>query len=463
MDPIILALVSLSSLAGTGVGFLAGLIPGLHMNNLAALVSTYAAAFLLLFGGPSAPVDLSSAAIAISSFLSAAMVAHILAESVTSTYVGIPSGDVVSVLPAHRLARSGLGRSAVRASADGALAGVITSTIALAPMCVLMGEPLNVYQLLRQVMGPLVIFFSCVLIVSEAARVGGRRQLRTRLTQILKGVLIFVSSGILGCIVLKTDFYSCDLPDLPWLPDGFVPRDSLLLPLFAGLFGIPSLMLSLSSAQPYDLQVHSRCVHLHSPTSRDLLLSLFGGTIVGWMPGMTSGAAATLCAPTVRETSRREDISSSLRFIWLYSSISGSGAVFALGALFTIARARSGTMDAVELILGSGVGEPGWPANVSVMLLLAISMVFSALIAHAFLRLLDSRIGRMRDFMGSKGVAIGTMILVSSLSVALSGTRGGMVLLTAVLLGLLPPLAGVRRIQLMGSLLVPIAATLVLM
>ena len=120
-------------------------------------------------------------------------------------------------------------------------------------------------------------------------------------------------------------------------------------------------------------------------------------------------------------------------------------------------------MDAVELFLGSGSGYPTWPANISVMLLLAMSMVLSALVAHAFLRLLDSRVRRVRDFMGSKGVAIGTMILVSSLSVALSGTRGGMILFTAVLLGLVPPLAGVRRIQLMGSLLVPIAATLVLM
>lgn len=42
------------------------------------------------------------------------------------------------------------------------------------------------------------------------------------------------------------------------------------------------------------------------------------------------------------------------------------------------------------------------------------------------------------------------------LSMILTGTRGALLLATACALGLLPPLIGVRRIQLMGCLLVPI-------
>lgn len=460
-DPSLLLVVLVSSLAGTGAGFLAGLVPGLHMNNLAALLSAYAGSCIGLFGTLAMAFGSSDAAVAVSSFLSAALIAHILSESVSSTYVGIPSGDVISVLPAHRLAKSGLGRSAVRASADGALAGVLASTLVLFPACLLMGEPVGFYGLLRQGMAAIVMFFSCVLLVSEGAVPVGPSQRHSRVTRVLRGAMMFTASGLLGGIVLKSNYYSFEMPDLPWLQNGFVPKDSLLLPMFAGLFGIPSLILSLGSARLTDFKIRGDCVHLHTPRAKDCVLSLLGGAIVGWMPGMTSGAAATLCAPTMRETVHRGDIASSLRFIWLYSSMSASGAVFALGALFTILRARSGTMDAVEMFLGRTLDNSAWPASGPLMLALAMSMLLSALVAHTVVRLLNERFRGVRDFMGSKVVALASLAFVVSLSVALTGARGALVMLAAISLGLLPPLIGVRRIQLMGCLLIPIAATLI--
>ena len=459
-DASLLSCVCVCALAGSGVGFLAGLVPGLHMNNVAAILSAYAAACIGIFGGLAKTIGTSSVGVAVSSFLSAAMVAHILAESVTSAYVGIPSGDVVSVLPAHRLARSGLGRSAVRASVDGALAGVIAATIILVPVCLLMGRPMRFYDILKQAMGVIVIFFSSVLIASEGARQSSPGRSRSRLVRMLRGALIFVASGVLGLIVLKTEFYSRSLTDLPWM-GAVIPRDSLLLPMFAGLFGIPSLLLSMGSVQVFDIRVSRHCVYLHRPGAKDVVLSLFGGGVVGWMPGMTSGAAATLCVPTIQETARKEDIPSSLRFIWLYSSISASGAVFSLGALFTIMKARSGTMDAIETFLTSE--NIGWPANLQLMLSLAMAMLMSALIAHSLLRMMDSRMRHVRNIMSSKTVAIAAFIFILALSVGLTGMRGAMILTTSVMLGLLPPLAGVRRIQLMGCLLVPIGMTLVAM
>jgi putative membrane protein len=431
------------------------------MNNLAALLSTYASSTLGFFAALSGALRSDASGLAVSSFLSAALVAHIVSESVPSTYVGIPSGDVVSVLPAHRLARSGLGRSAVRASADGAFAGILASVIVLLPMSLLMGEPLQLYEVLRRSMGAIVLFFCVILLVSEGSRaVGGRR--RRRLVRLLRGLLVFSGSGVLGFVVLATNFYSCPLPDLPWMPHGFAPRESLLLPMFAGLFGVPSLILSLGSVKVSDLQVSPGCVHIHRPRAKDLVLTLLGGTVVGWIPGMTSGSAATLCMPAMRETAHHDDIPSSLRFIWLYSSISGSGAVFAVGALFTIMRARSGTMDAVEMFLGSGLTNSMWPTNILLMLCLVMAMMVSAMVSLTLLKLLDSKLQGVRNTMGSEGVAIAALVFIASLSLLLTGARGVIVLTTSVVLGLLPPLIGVRRIQLMGCLLVPITASLLM-
>ena len=439
------------------MGFLAGLVPGLHMNNIAALLSAYASSTLGLFAALSTLVGSVEASMSVSCFLSAALVAHIMAESVPSTYVGIPSGDIVSVLPAHRLARSGLGRSAVRASVDGAFSGVLASVVILLPVCLVLGKPMRLYELLRDSMGAIVVFFSCVLLASEGA--GFRGRLATRLGRILRGALIFAASGLLGLVVLKTNYFSSPVPDVPWLPDGFTPIESLLLPMFAGLFGVPSLLLSLGSSHVFDLRIPHGSVHPHKPSVKDVVTSLIGGTVVGWMPGMTSGSAATLLSPTMRETTHQGDIPSSLRFIWLYSSISASGAVFSLGALFSIARARSGTMDAVQTFLGSDIGETDWQTAMPLMFPLAMSMVLSALISVSLLRKADSSMRGVRDLMSSRIVAYSALIFIISLSVVLSGTRGALVLVASVLLGLLPPLSGVRRIQLMGCLLVPIGAT----
>lgn len=458
-DPFFLATVCVCALAGTAVGFLTGLVPGLHMNNIAALLSAYAASTLSAFGSLSTALGSASPRVSIASFLVAALTAHTFAESVPSTYVGIPAGDVVSVLPAHRLAKAGLGRAAVRAAADGVLSGVLVSAVLLVPACFLMGGPIGIYEVLRDFMGLIVILVSCLLIASEGSRaVSGRS--RSRLLGLARGAILFAASGLLGCVVLKSRFYCCPVPDLPWMPGGFTPRESLLLPMFAGLFGVPSLVLSLGSRQVFDLSAASHCVHLHRPSAKDLLLSLFGGTVVGWMPGMTSGAAATLCAPSMRETVCQSDIPASLRFIWLYSSISGSGAVFSLGALFAIMRARSGTMDAAEMFLDGRIDGSVWSSNLPFLLPLVLAMILAALVAHSLLRLLESRIRTVRDVMGSRTAALSALAFVVTLSIALTGTRGAVVLVTSAMLGLIPPLVGVRRIQLMGCLLVPIAVSL---
>jgi len=450
-DLVLLASISMCSVAGAFTGFCAGLVPGLHMNNIAAAITAYSGATLAAFGLLGGIAGSGSTASLISCFITAALIGHLFAESITSTYLGIPAEDVVSVLPAHRLARAGLGEAAVRASADGAICGTVASAILLFPMCLLMGAPVNIYRLLSGVMGFVMIFFASVLLYSE----GHGRPRKDRAASILKAMAVFSAAGLLGIVVLCTDYYACDIPDLPFT-SGFVLRSSLLLPLFAGLYGVPGLILGLRSRPGLDTDICADKSATHSPGARDLLLSLVGGTLVGWMPGMTAGSSATICAPGVREFSEDTDIRSSVRFIWLYSSISSSGAVFAVGALFMISRARSGCMDAAQYFLGGQI-EPGSViGNLAPMSVMLVSMMIAAWLGHLLISALNPRIGRVRSVMCSSKVAMASLVFVCSLSFVLTGTRGALLMATAVCLGLLPPVAGIRRIQLMGCLLVPI-------
>ena len=453
--------LGLSALAGFLLGFPAGLVPGLHMNNLAAAVTAYGGASVVVFGALGDAMGAGAGVLLIACFISAALTAHLFASSITSTYVGIPCEDVVSVLPAHRLAMAGLGPIAVRSSADGALAGVVVSSLLLFPVCFMMGPPLGIYEILRKVMFFVIVIFSAVLLLSEGfSGVRIRAKAHRPICKVMGAVIVFSLAGILGIVVFGTNYYACHVPDLPWLPGNFVPRSSLLLPMFAGLFGIPGLLLSLGSRAVSDIDIGSTDPSGYRARPRDFVLSSIGGIIVGWLPGMTSGSAATICVPTAEEVSEGNEIEGALRFIWLYSSITAAGAVFAVGALFVIARARSGSMDAVAFFLGEDAFTDPVSADIFPMTSILLAMVLSALISHCILVRFQSKLVGLRRFLCSRELAIASLFFVACLSIALTGTRGALLMAASATLGLVPPLAGVRRIQLMGCLLVPIAVLL---
>lgn len=451
--------VLISSFAGTGVGICTGLVPGLHVNNVAAVVVASSASVASAFHSLGSVFGCTGAATLISSFLVAALVAHMFSESIVATYLGIPSGDTVSLLPSHRLARMGLGGAAVRASADGSLSGAVLGLLLVPPICFILGPPLDAYSSIRQVMGFVVALMSVILIASEGF---GRRKPVRRL--VLASAL-FLISGLIGFIVLDTNYCACDVPDFPWMRDGFVRISSLLLPLFAGLFGVPTLLLSLGSSSVVDggVDVGSAPRKRLNPDlrPREIVLSSLGGVLVGWIPGVTSGSSATMCASVskdaVPEGGAPEDAA---RFIWLYSAISSCGAVLSVGALFVIARARSGIMQAAAHFLGDLALDIDGLYSLVPMTAVLLSMLVSAMVCHSLIcGMSASLMSKLQRMLCSDVAAMLSLAFVASLVLYLTGVRGGLLFVATGCLGLLPPMSGVRRINLMGCLLVPICVT----
>lgn len=449
-------------MVGAGAGFCTGLVPGLHVNNLAAVVvagSASVAAFFAMLGG-SAGGDVPTLMVAC--FLVSALVSHMFSEAIVSTYLGMPSGDTISVLPAHRLAKSGLGRSAVRVSAQGSLFGVVVGAVLLGPVCLVLGPPVDAYSSLRIIMGFVVAILSAVLISLEGiGRPGPTRR-------ILMATAFFFLSGLIGLIVLDTHYFAAAIPDLPWMPEGFVSRSSLLLPMFAGLFGIPTVLLSLDSGQVAGdggRAVPDRETDVSvSAGPRDMAFSSLGGLLVGWIPGMTSGSSATVCSSGMKEASSEggshEDAA---RFIWLYSVISSCGAVLSVGALFTIARARSGIMQAVDFFFGGSVERISGVHSLEPLLALLLAMALSAAVSYyAMFALSGHTLERLQRVLCSRIAAFASLTFVVLLVLLLTGTRGGLILVASASLGLLPPSLGLRRINLMGCLLLPISITFLL-
>jgi putative membrane protein len=451
-----LASVLLSSVAGWSVGFITGLVPGLHVNNVAAVTVAYCGSALSAFAVlASLGGSLDSAVLLASCFLVSALVAHSFSEAIPNTYVGIPSGDAITVLPAHRLARAGLGWTAVMASVEGSLAGLLLGALALVPVSFLLGPSVGLYGAIRSVMGYVVVLLSAALVLSDSLAVpASQHPSLDRLRRTVKVLAVFSASGMLGLVVLDTNYFASPVPGCE---EPFVFRAALLLPLFAGLFGLPTLFLSVSGAHDGYQAVSRGCKIRNGSQWRGAGLSLIGGLLVGWIPGVTSGSSATLCSSFARRPAEEStDVEGCASFIWLYSAISTSGAVMSVGALFTILRSRSGIMDAVSAFLspqplGSGASELLGPAS------LLLSMVSAAMLSYAAFVGGRDRLRALGSLLCSRMLGVGAMVFIVCLVAVLTGPRGLLLLATAFPLGVLPPLVGVRRIHLMGCLLVPIS------
>jgi putative membrane protein len=449
-DASLIVYVVLSSCVGALAGFAAGLVPGLHMNNFAAAIVAYAG----VCSGAVALYSVSPSTVLVPCFLCAALTGHMSACAICSTYLGIPDGDAVSVLPAHRLARAGLGPIAVRSSVDGTLAGVLAASLALLPVSFLLGDPVGGYRLIQSAMLPLVVGMSVLLLVSGLP---AGLPLRARMRATAPVIASFLVSGALGLVVLQSYYSSSTMPEVPWVDPCTMSRSSLLLPLFAGLFGLPNLIVGLTSAPVVAVPRQGGPQVSPVPRTTDQLLILLAGAMVGWLPGMTSGAAAAALSTDGGEVSGVESIERSSRFIWMYSAMTSAGAVMSVGALLVISRARSGTMDAVSIALAVPTGGD---ALLPLGCILVSSMLMSAAICHWLMRTLEPRLAEagVRRILSSRWAAGASILFLCALAFALTGIRGCVVMSAACLLGTVTLRAGIRRVCLMGCLLVPIAA-----
>src|SRR2546426_4100565 len=284
----------LSTAGGVGVA------PGLHVNNVALLLLASRAAFeaLVLAVFPSAgPEELTAI---LSSFVMGAVVGHSFLDFVPSVYLGAPEEKTaLSVLPGHRLLLAGEGHVAVRLAATGGIAGVATAVALLLPLRLFLGSPVDAYDRAKGFIAFVLLGIASLLILSERARsvktrTGEERRTGSRRRQRGIAALLFVAAGLLGYAVLDTNL----LTAWNWFPFGRSSADLgtlILFPLFTGLFGFATLLLSSSSRSvvpPQDLSAESRVAG--RSVARGVLSGSVAGALGSWLPGPSSGAATAL-------------------------------------------------------------------------------------------------------------------------------------------------------------------------
>jgi TctA family transporter len=556
---ILLLAVILFTLIGTGFGIITGLIPGIHVNNVALMVLALQATLIALamtFIGAFNP-SAFELAIIISALIIGCLVTHTFLDIIPSVYLGAPDADTaLSVLPGHRLMLAGRGYEAIKCSALGSFGSVLVALVALIPARLLMGSPIYAYEKMWPFIPFILITIVTLLILNERGelpdpemkrpiklkklrikvekvtdavedlenmvqisdlpdhigetiivngkitkransktvfieddsdevlisgwtlsdvniedriivegKVEGRVTRSAHVKQKVYALALFISAGFLGLIVLGAP----GLTTYNWYPIpalAISASTALLFPLFTGLFGLSTLLMSLIDTPDIPAQ-KLKDVKINLKRWRKLrgvFSGTFAGGLVGWYPGVT-GAQATVIAKSlaggdVEEDSKKvnpEDMDSQKEFIVAYSGVNTANGIFNVIALYVILTARSGAMHAVQDIMEDSI-VPWEPSQtVPVGLTLMVISVFIAAVCALFLTLYFGKVfAKIANSFPYRKMVLSVIILLVVMIFFLSGPVGMAIAVIAICMGIIPPTLGLSRVHLMGVLMFPI-------
>ena len=396
-----LAEIVVAILLGCLMGVISGITPGLHIN-LVALILFSISPFLLGYTN----------VIAVASFIIAMSITHTFTDFISATYLGAPSDDTaLAVLPAHRMLLEGMGHEAVKLTVIGSLLCLII-TVILSPLLVII-VPI-IFSYLKNYIGWLLLSVVVFMILREKS--------------INKKFLAFVVvalSGILGLAVFN----------IPNLKDP-------LLPMLSGLFGVSVLLLSLTQKVTLPIQRTTEMIKLKArDTAKALGSGVFSGSLVSIFPGLGPAQAAVLGGQLVGKI----DVFS---YLILVGGINTVSMILSLITLFTIEKARNGSIIVVQQLLQSIDFN-------ALVLFLAVALIAGGI--ATFLTLYVSKI--FSSIMNRLNYAMLSIIIIAFIGLMVlyfSGVIGLLILAVATFIGLVPNIAEVSRSNSMACLLIPI-------
>ena len=432
---VVLAFLGLTFL-GVLVGSVTGLSPGLHVNNVAALLLATRGAWSGFLGTlmPDAASDPLLTGMLLSCFLVAIASSHSVFNFIPSVFLGAPTEDTaLATLPGHRLLLAGNGAKAVALAARGGVLGTAFAVFVVVPLRFVLSDPIELADRFR----PWTAVFLVVLLGAVlATEYRGRHPV----LRVLRAAWVQALAGVLGIVTLR----------------GALPLDpnTVLFPLFSGLFGLPTLLAGLRG--PSGGIPAQRLESLRSLSREDARCALRGtaaGAAVSWLPGLSGGAAATLASVGGKKSRGPH------QFMIVLGAVSSSTALLSVAVLFIIHRSRSGTAAAVRDLVGDFAPWSGvWSAPTSLLAILTAAILATVLAAPLVVRL-ARRIARRCSTSNPRRISLLSLIVIQGLLFVVTGPLGLGVAAMATLVGLVPIALRVRRVHLMASLLVPVLLT----
>lgn len=396
---------------GVFCGAITGLIPGIHVNTVGAF--TFASSATIL-------AHLSPEFLGV--FLISMSISHALLEFIPSMFLGVPEeGTVLSVLPGHHLMLEGRGKEAIRLVALGGF-GAIMVTILLLPLFALILPPL--YGFVK----PYIWIILVVVVIYMFIR------LNRDLNSIVWSVVIFLFSGIMGWLMLNSPISS----------------GVSLMCMFTGLFGVSTLLYSLSESSTVPPQNSEHSLTVDSNILRGIFAGGIAGSILGFLPGMGPAQGSLLAQEISGGGDTGEDKDS---FLVAMSGVNVSDALFSLIAIYLIGNPRSGIAVYVDKIIDV--------FNLEHLILYIFVSITAVSLALILCLKLGDMVGEYIQQLDYNRLSWVVIIFMSSIVIIFTLMEHANILFvllvyaTSVALGLLPHYLGLNKSNLMGVLVVP--------
>ena len=413
-----LILFIIFAIIGSIIGIGTGLIPGIHVNNIALIA-------LFLYSEGFNPVALAA-------LIVGTMISHTFFDFIPSTFFGAPEADTaLSVLPMHRFLLQGEGYGAIYLTTIGsAMAMLFSIPIIIGYQLILSSIPYDSFKYYIPVILGIIVLYMFYLESKKSIR------------KMLISTYIFGLAGIFGFIVLR-------------MPQNYniIPlnlNDGFLFPVFTGLFGFPVLIQSTSTVIPEQKISEMK---IKSEFYRSSLLGTLAGSIVGFLPGVTSGIATVLSRAFFKEENTEN-------FVVALGSVNTANALLNLAALFIIMHPRSEAVSSIgnmlKIIPYSLTIHPP-----PLFILLLLAAFISSSIAFPLTLFTGKLFARGVYRHGSKygKISRGIILFLIILIFIFSGVIGLFLAGVATLIGLMPSRMKIMRVHLMAVIIVPVLIT----
>lgn len=389
--------VFLAILIGVTTGVVTGLTPGVHVNLVSAFLISLSVWLI-------AKVSV----VALTVFIIAMCVTHTFLDSIPSVFLGAPdSATALGVLPGHRYLLKGRGYTAIKLTVIGSFGALILS-IFLFPLFIPIVK--FFYPFIKNYIGHVLVCVVVFMILRDNKQ--------------LIALFVFLLSGLLGLIVLNT-------PNLK----------EPLFGMLSGLFGVSTLVYSLSSKESIPLQKTKQNLRLErGKVLKALFSGQFSGFITAVFPGLGSAQAAIISMQITRKLG-------DYGFMILIGSINTVNFLLSLVTLLVLNKARNGAIIAVSKLIKVDVP-------------LVIIFLLSALIAGSasvFLALnIAKGFSKLITKVNYQFVVISIIVLIIVFAIVLSGFIGLIILIVSSAIGLIPAITKTSRTHAMGCLLLPV-------
>jgi putative membrane protein len=235
----------------------------------------------------------------------------------------------------------------------------------------------------------------------------------------INALLVFLTSGFIGLIALSNSHLA-----------EIIPASSVLLPLFSGLFASPALILSIAEKS----KIPEQLLDSKLPSVKSILAGSLSGSLVALFPGVSSGIATALASAGM---GKNEDYIASL------SAANTSNALLCFAVFLSTGKIRSGAVYAVS----------NFSIDVQTLIMAGLITAFVATQLTLLSGIATSRIIPKFDFSAFSSLILIFLTIFIFFS---TGWFGLTIFAIATPIGLSTLFLGVRRINCMGSLILPV-------